>query len=71
MNVTPEHAQKILVGGQTFTQLGFSMLITRLKGIYAKDSSPTSLQKCTGEINEFIKKYSVIMSADFTVISKL
>ena len=71
MNLTSAQAQKLLSGSHTFTQLGFSMLITRLKGIYAKDSSPTSLQKCTGEINEFIKKYSVIMSADFTVISKL
>ncbi|MDR1193648.1 MAG: hypothetical protein LBK98_05695 [Peptococcaceae bacterium] len=71
MNVTPTQTQKILTGGYTFSQLGFSLMITRLKGVYAKDSSPATLQKCASEINVFLEKFSMIMAADFAMISKL
>lgn len=71
MNITPEQALKLLCGNYTFTQLGFSMLVTRLKGIYAKDSSQATLQKCVDEINLFLRKYSAIISKDIAVISQL
>ncbi|MDR1619377.1 MAG: hypothetical protein LBS18_01745 [Clostridiales bacterium] len=71
MTVTPTQAQKILTGNSTFSQLGFSMLLTRLKRVYSKDPSHASLQKCTAEINTFLKKYAPIMAPDFAIISKL
>ena len=71
MNVTADQAKKIMTGNQKFTQLGFSMLITRLRGSYAKDSSPGSLNTYTGEINAFLKKFNSIMGADYAVIAKL
>ena len=71
MNVTSEQTRKILTGSQKFTQLGLSMMITRLKSIYAKDSSDATLQTCTDEINVFLKKYSAILTADFSAISQL
>ncbi|MCL2125980.1 MAG: hypothetical protein FWH33_08350 [Oscillospiraceae bacterium] len=71
MNVTLAQAEKILKGNHTFSQLGFSLLITRLKGIYSKDSSHDTVQTCMSEINMFLDKYSAIMSSDFTIISKL
>jgi hypothetical protein len=71
MNVTSAQTQKILTGNSTFSQLGFSMLLTRLKGVYTKDSSQASLQKCTEEINAFLQKYAPIMVSDFATISKL
>jgi hypothetical protein len=71
MNVTPVQAQKILTGSSTFSQLGFSMLITRLKGVYSKDSSQATLQKCADEINAFLQKYAPIMASDFAIIAKL
>jgi hypothetical protein len=71
MTVTTTQAQKILTGNSTFSQLGFSMLLTRLKGVYAKDPSPASLQKCAQEINAFLQKYAPIMTSDFAIISKL
>lgn len=62
---TPSQVQKVLVGNYTFTQFGFSMLVTRLKSTYAKNQTPAELQKCTNEINDFLKKYESIMVADF------
>jgi uncharacterized protein YutD len=71
MNITPEQTKKLLSNDYIFSQLGFSMLITRLKGVYAKDSSQATLQNCAKEINAFLQKYSSIIAADLTVISKL
>lgn len=71
MNLTSTQAKKVLAGSQTFSQLGFSMLITRLKGVYAKDPSPAVLENCTSEMNAFLKKFEAIMAKDFAVIAKL
>lgn len=71
MFVTAQQTQKILTGDLTFTQLGFSMMITRLKGVYTKDSTQLTLQKCTEEINSFLGRYRIIMGKDLEAISKL
>ena len=71
MNVTSDQVKAILTGNHMFSQLGFSMLITRLKRVYAIDTSLTGLQNCTDEINAFLKKYGPIMSNDYAIISKL
>ena len=71
MNVTSEQILKILTNDYTFSQLGFSMLITRLKKTYSKDQSPKTLTTCTEEINVFLEKYAPSMAADFAIISKL
>jgi hypothetical protein len=71
MNVTPAQMQKVLTGNYTFTQLGFSMLITRMKTAYLKDPTPETLRKCTDETNAFIQKYARIMGADYAIISRL
>ena len=71
MTVTAMQTQKILSGNQKFSQLGLSMMITRLKSIYAKDSSQAVLLSCTDEINLFLQKYGAILAEDYSVISKL
>ena len=68
MNITPEQLQKILSGNYSFSMLGFSMLITRIKGIYAKNPTPDTLKACTSEINVFLSKYKSIMQSDYKVI---
>ena len=70
MNITLAQTQKLLTGNHSFSQFGFSLLVTRLKGIYAKDQSAAKLQSCLDEINAFLGKYSAIMTEDFAVISK-
>ena len=71
MQVTMKAAEKAMNGNHTFSQLGFSMLMWRLKRMY--DQEPTSgiLQKCTDEINTFLQKYKSIMADDYAVISNL
>ena len=71
MNITPNQTEELLNNDLTFSLLSFSMLVTRLKGLYEKDSSQEKLDTCTNEINSFLKKYGVIMEKDFAAISKL
>ena len=69
MNVTLDQAEKILKGDQAFSQLGFSMMIARLKKTYAKD--PSTLESCAGEINAFLDKFKNAMANDYAIIAKL
>ncbi len=69
MNVTPQQAKKLLTGNQNFSLLGFSMMITRLKTLYARD--PSKLESFTDEINKFIAAFSSVMRDDYAIISKL
>jgi len=71
MVITIAQAQKVLTGNYTFNQLGFSLLITRWKRIYTNDTSQSTVQSCTNEINTFLAKYEIIMSDDYAIISKL
>ncbi len=69
MKINATQAQRLLTGNQAFSQLGFSMLLTRLKGQYAKD--PSKLEIYTAEINTFLGKFTAIMAADYVIIEKL
>ena len=71
MKVTVQQTEKLLNGNHTFSQLGFSMMLTRLKSQYVKDPSITTLQDCTSEINKFLNKFAAIMNADYTIITKM
>ena len=71
MNISTFQTKKILTGNYSFVQLGFSMLITRMKNIYSKDPSQETLQRCTDEINAFLLKYQSIMGEDFVTVSNL
>lgn len=71
MQITSVQAQKILTGNQKFSMLGFSMLVTRMKSVYSKNSSQATLQSCVDEFNAFLNKYASIMPADIAIISKI
>jgi len=71
VTITPTQTEKILTGNQTFSLLSFSMLVSRLKVVYAKDSSQVILQNCTNEINAFLAKYGAVMEKDTSIISEL
>jgi len=68
MEVSKTQAQKLLTNRQTFVQLGFNLLLTRLSGIYSKDPSDQTLERCTNEINMFLQKYSAIMKQDYETL---
>ncbi|MCL1884404.1 MAG: hypothetical protein FWF81_11735 [Defluviitaleaceae bacterium] len=71
MQVTSQQAERILKGNQSFSQLGFSMLITRLKRTYTQNPSNSTLLNCTAEINNFLNKFTSIMSADYALATKM
>ncbi|MCL2028846.1 MAG: hypothetical protein FWG97_00265 [Deltaproteobacteria bacterium] len=71
MNVTLEQAERLLKGSQTFSQLGFSMMLTRHRTLYAKNPSPSTVQTCASEINVFLEKFKALMGQDYSVISKM
>jgi len=71
MQLSQEQMVKLLKGNYTFSLWSMSMLITRLKGVYANDPSSTSLEKCTGEMNAFVNKFKGVMGNDYTVLQKL
>ena len=71
MKVTHAQVKKVLTGNYTFTQLGFSMMLTRLKSVYQKDQSQSNLQYCVDEINVFLNKFSMIMSNDYNLFMSL
>ena len=71
MNITLSDAENLLKEEQSFAQIGFSMLIVRLKKIYAENPSELTLQKCADEINAFLNKFKKIMAIDYERILKI
>lgn len=71
MTLTPLQTERLLIEDYRFTQLGFSMLLTRLKTFYAKNPSEESLHTAMVEINTFIHKFKGIMKNDYTIITNL
>ncbi|MCL2498419.1 MAG: hypothetical protein FWF06_07390 [Symbiobacteriaceae bacterium] len=71
--VTEEQVKKLLSDNvpRKFKQLGFSLMITRLKGLYKNNPSPVTLQRSTQEINNFLKKFAAIMQDDTDTIAQL
>ena len=71
MTISASQAEKILKGNHAFKQFGFSMLVTRLKSLYAKDPSQATVQSCATEMNAFMDKFNSIMGEDFATIKTL
>ena len=71
MKVTIQQTEKLLMGKQSFSQLGFSLMLTRLRKLYDKDPSQSTLQSCMDEINAFLGKFQTIMGADYTDIKNI
>ena len=71
MKVNLQQTEKILKTNQPFSQLGFSLMLTRLKSMYARDPSESTLQTCMNEINVFLSKFAGIMGADYAIITNM
>jgi hypothetical protein len=71
MELSQEQMAKLLKGNYAFSMWSLSMLVTRLKGVYAGDSSQDALAKCTAEMNTFISKFSNILANDGALLRKL
>ena len=71
MKLTVQQTEKLLKSNQSFSQLGLSMMITRLRKRYVNEPSQAVLKKSTDEINAYLGKFSMIMEADYKVIIKI
>ena len=71
MKIDLEQTEKLLKEKHSFSQLGFSMLLMRLKAVYVKEPSESTLQTCMNEINTFLQKFAAVMSKDLEVIKNL
>ncbi|MCL2007539.1 MAG: bacteriohemerythrin [Treponema sp.] len=71
MKITAQQMQKLLSGVKKFKLLAFSMLLTHLKEMYAKDSSEITINNCVQVINAFLGKNRKIMAADYVIIKSL
>ena len=71
MRITDSQAKKILTNPPEFSQLGMSMMVTRLAGKYAKEPSEENLTAAMNEINKFLATFSSIIASDYEVIMKL
>jgi hypothetical protein len=69
--ITSQQTEKLLKGDLSISQLSFSMMVTMLKGRYARSPSQATLQSCTDDINKFLAKYESILGADLATITKL
>jgi CheY-like chemotaxis protein len=68
VTVTLEQTELLLSGNHKFSQLGFSMLLTRMKTLYAKYPTQATLQTFAEEITEYIEKYKILMAADYVTV---
>ena len=71
VTVTIAQTEKILTTDTKFSQLAFSMLVTRMKTLYAKYHTKETLQTFAEEITTFIEKSKVLMAADYEIIGQL
>ena len=71
MKITTTQAKKILTENYSFKQFAFSMMITRMKTLYAKNPTDSVLVKSTDEINKFLEQFSGVMGNDYAILTKL
>ena len=73
VTVTVEQTEKLLnlSGSIKFSQIGFSMLLTRMKTLYNKYKSKETLQTFAEEITAYIQKSKILMAADYEIICRL
>jgi len=71
MQITEAQAMKILSSPPKFTQLGLSMMVTRLANQYKKNPEPEMLVFATKEINKFLNAFGSLLYADYDTMTKI
>jgi hypothetical protein len=71
MQITNQQVEKLLTGHHVFSYLNFSMLLVRMKVLYMKNPSQTTLDNCVKEIGDFLGKFKSSMGSDYAIIEKL
>ena len=65
--------EKMISGQASFSShnLGFNLLVSRLKKNYAANSTVNEMKSCIQEVDIFLKKYNGIMVGELEAIKKL
>lgn len=65
LTLSQEQVKKVLTYNKPMqiSQLGLSLIITRLKGMYS--NKPAEIAKYTADINNFLAKYEMILKKDY------
>jgi hypothetical protein len=71
MKLSLNQTKHLLMGEHPFSQLGFSMMLTRLKGVYRANPNQDVLEKSMNEINVFLEKFKTIMKKDITILTQI
>jgi len=69
--ITVQQVEKLLKGDYSFESLSFSMMLMRMKILYAEDNSPSTLQNYAQEIAAYLEKFKSNMGADILALQKL
>ena len=73
MSLNQMQVKKLLTytGKMQISQLGLSLLVTRLSRTYNSNPSAQLLESATAEMNVFISKFAAIMDSDYKWIISL
>ncbi len=69
--ITVQQVEKLLKNDYSFESLSFSMMLMRMKILYAEDNSPASLQSYVQEIDAYLEKFKSNMGTDILALQKL
>ena len=71
LTLSQDQVKKVLTYGKQMqiSQLGLSLIITRLKGMYT--DKPGEIAKYTTDLNNFFAKYAAIMQKDYDYLSRI
>jgi len=69
--ITIQQAEKLLKEDYSFESLSFSMMLMRMRILYAEDSSPANLQRYAQEIDTFLEKFKFNMGTDILTLKKI
>ncbi|WP_461256196.1 hypothetical protein [Treponema sp. R80B11-R83G3] len=70
MELTIQQTLKLLKQPAKFNLLAFSMFLTQQQTIFSKKPSGEMLEKCTEEINKFLKRYHRLMTKDHAILEQ-
>lgn len=73
MSLTEDQVKRLLEynGSMQFSQLGLSLVITRLRSRYRSNYNTTALLSCTRELNDFLGKFGAVLKKDYEWIVNL
>jgi hypothetical protein len=54
-----------------FKQLSLSLMYTRLKSMYQKNPTPTTISTCTSQLNDLLKKFGTSISDDYKLATSI